>query len=99
MPMTPERKAAHDQMDAAVQNMIDVYGAFDQGQFLLGWQLIVGGTRMLTAELDGCYFDPDDGCEEEFVTTTHTYSKRGQQPAVTRGLLEYAVDQMIRDHR
>lgn len=99
MPMTPERAAAHDQMDAAVQSMIDAYGLFDHGQFLLGWNLLIGGTRMLDPELDAEFFDPDDGCEEEFATTTHSFTKRGQQPAVTRGLLEYHVDSMIRSQR
>lgn len=99
MPMTPERAAAHEQLDAAVDNIIKVYGTFREGQFLLGWSLIVGGTRMMTPELDGDFFDPEEGDEEEFVTTSRMFHKRGQQPVVSRGLMEYAIDQSIRNSR
>lgn len=92
MPMLPERAAAHDQLDAAVNEMIRVYGTFDEGQFLLGYTLIIGGTRMMTPDLDEEQFDPDDGDENEFVTTHRAFTKRGQQPAVTRGLLEFFRD-------
>lgn len=92
MPMTPEREAAHDQLDAAIEEMVRVYGTFDEGQFLLGWVLVVGGTRMLTPELDEEMFDPDDGDEENFVTTHRAFVKRGQQPAVSRGLTEFHQD-------
>lgn len=92
MPMSAERAAAHDLLDAAVEAMAAAYGTFDEGQFMLGWTLIVGGTRMMTPELDEEMFDAEDGDENEFVTTHRTFTRRGQQPVVSRGLLEFAMD-------
>lgn len=92
MAMSAERAAAHERLEAAVEEMVRVYGTFDEGQFMLGYVLVVGGARMMSPDLDGEVFDPEDGDESEFVTTHRTFFRRGQQPVVSRGLMEFCLD-------
>lgn len=92
MPMSVERAAAHQLLDEAVEAVIAAYGSFDDGQIITGHILIVAGTRMMSPDLDEGVFDPDDGDEQESVSTLRSFSRRGQIPHMTRGILESYMD-------
>lgn len=89
--ITAQRAAAHEALEGAVHQMLAAYGAFDEGQMVVGYVLVVGGARLMNADLDDG-FDADDGDEDELVSSMRAFARRGQQPIVTRGLVENYLD-------
>lgn len=97
MALTEAQVAAYAKLDDAIDAMV---AAFDGGEdddgdpwmantILVGYVLIVGGARF-QQPTDSCY-DPDDD-EQDMVSVSRGFTKRGQQPLLTRGILEAHLD-------
>lgn len=92
MPLSPERAAAYAKLEEAIEGVIAANNAFDEGQIPIGFVLIVAGVRPMDPVLDIECFDPDDGDEEQFVSSHRAFCKRGQLPHTTRGIIEAYLD-------
>lgn len=65
-------------------------GTFPDGEVMVGYTLIVCGTRYASPDLDeGCY---EDGEEDDMVSLYAGFVRLGQQPALTRGMVESYLD-------
>lgn len=87
MALSPELAAAHEQLDAAVQALIEARQSFEPGTIITGYTLIVAGMS----------FDDEpepDGDEQDSVSHTCAFYKRGQSPLLTRGMVESFIDQL-----
>lgn len=87
-----ERQKAQDQLQKAVENILEVYGTFDEGEVIAGWTLIIAGTRFQTKE-DDTYEDGDS--ELETMARYTSFYQDGQNPCLTRGMVERLRDLMI----
>lgn len=87
-----EKQAAQDQLQKAVENILAVYGSFDDGEVIAGWTLIISGVRFQTKD-DETY---DEGDSEMETLARHTYFYQdGQNPTLTRGMIERCRDVMM----
>lgn len=93
MALTPEKAAAYEEFEAALQKLMDLHKSFDEGQVISGWVVIVNGSRALDEELDGEMWTPDDD-EFETVSSYCSFTKRGQTPTTSRGILEAHRDRL-----
>lgn len=87
MSLTPEKAAAYEEFEAALAKLIETHDSFSEGQLISGWVVIVNGTRALDEELDGEMWSPDDD-EFETVSSYCSFTKRGQTPTTSRGIIE-----------
>ena len=79
--------AAHEQLDAAIDALLQASEAFESGTMVTGYTLIVAG-----AQFDDD-LEPDDD-EQDTMSVQRAFTKRGQSPHLTRGILETFLDQV-----
>lgn len=91
MAMTEAQVAAQDKMNEAVTEIIEAYNTFNEGEIEVGWTLVVCGVRFASRDLDNEISDDFDD-EQEMVSRYSHYVKRGQQPVITRGMMESCMD-------
>lgn len=92
MALSPEMVAAHEQLEAAIEAMLQVGESFDAGTITTGYTLIVAGMS----------FDdePEPDADEQDAVSHHcAFFKRGQSPHLTRGMVESFIDQMREANR
>ena len=87
-----ERQAAQDQLQKAVENILSVYETFDEGEVIAGWTLIISGMRFQTKE-DETYAEGDS--ELETLARHAFFYQDGQNPTLTRGMIERCRDMMM----
>lgn len=94
MTYSQERIDAYAQLDTAIENCVDVFESFDEGELPIGYVVIVVGARLVNEEFDDhCPHHDDD---EDMVSRFTTFTKRGQMPVVTRGAVESYLDRFRR---
>lgn len=91
MTMSEVQRIAQDKMNEAVEQIIAAYDTFNEGEIEVGWTLVVCGVRFASRELDNDLSDDFDD-EQEMVSRYSHYVKRGQQPVITRGMMESCMD-------
>lgn len=95
MAYSPEKAAAYEKVEEAINDLLESFGTFEEGEFLTGWTIVVSGVRMVT-ESDYDEDGPDETDDENNVISRYTYfRRRGQDPTMTRGMVEELLD-MIR---
>jgi hypothetical protein len=79
--LSDEKAAAQEQLEIALERM---EALSDRGadEFITGWVLVVCGSS----------FDPDDEDEQGMLSTFRAYTKRGQMPVLSRGIVECWLD-------
>lgn len=94
MALTEEQAKAYDQLDAAIQNAMNVFDREGSGGFIVGWALVVNSVRSPNDdernEIDR--FEVDD--EMDVVSEYDYWTKRGQNPALTRGIIHEFLDEI-----
>ena len=93
MPWSPEKIAAYEQLEAAIENCLKVFESWEPGTMMSGFVLVVNGVSFV-AEGDEDY-DPEDDDQEATTYYTNFY-KRGQSPALSRGIIEATRDRFRR---
>jgi len=89
---TPETEAAFEAVEAAIDALIAGFKEHDDNEFITGWTLVVSST--VTNPIDP---------EEDRITldvidpTSHYayYTRRGQDPTLTRGMVEQLRDKLM----
>ena len=84
-----ERRKAILNLEEAIQKCIDTYGSFENGEIFTDFVVIASGYRLYSPELDEDYEEGDDDLS---VNHFSVYTRRGQSPMMSRGLLESALD-------
>lgn len=93
MTYTPERTAAYDALDAAVNQCVEAFDAFGKGGIPVGYVVLVAGAIPVTEDDED--YSPDDD-DQEMRSLYTFFPKRGQMPVVTRGLVENYRDRFAR---
>lgn len=81
-----EKQSAYKKLDAVVDELLESFNSFDQGEIPVGYVLLVAGVRPMSEEYDGEDFDPGD--EKELVSRYVAFPKESQMPVITRGIIE-----------
>lgn len=88
MPLNEKQVAAYESMEAAVKEIADAFDFEQAGEVLAGWVLMVNGVK----------FETDCGAEwhdDQSVDSVYSYFvRRGQQHALTRGIVESTLDRL-----
>ena len=84
------KQCAYKKLEAVVDELLESYGSFDQGEIPVGFVLLVAGVRPMSEEYDGEDFDPGD--EKELVSRYVAFPKESQMPVITRGIVESYSD-------
>lgn len=94
MTLTDEQAKAYDQLHDSIQNAMNVFNRSDSGGFIVGWCLIVNSVRSPNDEErnDIERFEVDD--EMDVVSEYDYWTKRGQNPALTRGIIHEFLDEI-----
>jgi hypothetical protein len=82
MALTPEQAAAYEQLETALRHMAETCGGVADTEFITGWVVSITGVAMTERGED------PDGDEQAVSARTWRYSKRGQDPLLTRGIVE-----------
>ena len=83
------KSEAYEKAEQAISALIDAFDSFDEGEMLTGWTIIVSGSRF--SGEDAPNYEPTD--DELDVTAHYCYhTKRGQDPTMTRGMIEAFLD-------
>ena len=90
----PSRRAAQKQLEEAIEALTKVDETFPDGEVLVGYTLIVCGTRYTSPELDEDYEDAE---EDDMVSLYAGFVRPGQHPALTRGMVESYLDRFRND--
>ena len=90
-----EAKAkAYEKAEAAIADLLEAFDSFDEGEMLTGWTIIIAGSRF-SGENDDDYQETDDELD---VTAHYCYhTRRGQDPTMTRGMVEEFLDKFRRE--
>lgn len=91
MPYSQEKIDAMAKLDAAIEDCIKAFDSLDGSALLTGYTVIICATRFLDKDLDEeCYEETDDDIEQ--VSNYAAFTKRGQPPVITRGMVEGYLD-------
>lgn len=86
-----KREAAQEQLQKAIENILDVYECHGDGSILSGWVLCVAGGKFQTKD-DETY---EEGDSELETLAKHTmFFLDGQHPYMSRGIVERALDRL-----
>lgn len=94
MALTAKEEQAYEMLSEAIENAMVVFDRVDSGGFVVGWVLIVNSVRSLTdsdKENDDRYIVDD---EYDVASEYDFWTKRGQNPALTRGIAEDFIDEI-----
>lgn len=95
MTYSSEKAAAYEQMEAAIEALNKAFNSFSDGTMPTGWLFIETGIRFATNEDD--YDESHD--DELDATSVYIYhSKRGQDPTLSRGMVEAFLDKFRQDN-
>lgn len=91
MPYTKAKADAYEKAEEAISALLESFGSFDNGEMLTGWTLIISGSRFSSTKFEEDNVEPDD---DEMNSTAHYcfHTRRGQDPTMTRGMVEEFLD-------
>jgi hypothetical protein len=88
MPLNEKQIAAYENMEAAVKQITEAFDFVKDSEVLAGWVLMVNGVKFET-DCENEYHD------EQSVDSVYSYFiRRGQQHALTRGIIESTLDRL-----
>lgn len=82
-------KQAVTDLEAAIMKACQVAESLDEGEFVSGWVVIVNGVRYMNPEQDE---DFEEGDEDRMVALSTPFTPLGQNPSLTRGIVEGFLD-------
>lgn len=92
MATAEEKRRAQEFLQEAIENIVDVYDCHSEGEVLAGWFLTVNGMRFQTQD-DETY--EEDDSELEALANYSFFYQDGQNPALSRGIIERTRDELI----
>lgn len=90
MTWTDAQVKAYQQLESAIEGMIDAFDSFENGEFLSGFIVAVSGIRSIV----GTDFYENDDDDDGSCSASAYFYKRGQHPLLTRGIAHHLLHRL-----